>query len=261
MFKDVASGLLIVGLVIVLCPIGEAQNDLILWFPFEGSGHLATDVTGSGNNGTIVGAQRVEGKHGKGMSIGEEDQYVEISNILGAKGTIEFWFKPNWNGDEVKTYRLFDAADSLIFWFIGKGLMNERVEEFGLFFEDAADADFWVKTDANVIFAGNWYHLAATWDFTSKEAKFYINGEAVANTGGLGDFPKLDAKARIGSNAESMYKAADNGADGIIDEFAIYAKALNAEEIKRDMENLIYSVEPHHKLPVVWGNIKIHAEN
>jgi len=37
----------------------------------------------------------------------------------------------------------------------------------------------------------------------------------------LGKFPELAPKVRIGFNAESGYKDADNGADDIIDEFAI----------------------------------------
>ena len=65
------------------------------------------------------------------------------------------------------------------------------------------------------------YHLVATWDFGSGKANFYINGEEAAHSDGLGKFPELAPKVRIGFNAESRYKDADNGADDIIDEFAI----------------------------------------
>ena len=98
--------------------------------------------------------------------------------------------------------------------------------------------------------------ISTSWDFGSGKANFYINGEEAASSDGLGKFPALTPKARIGFNAESGYKAADNGANGIIDEFAIYDKALSPDEIKRDMKQLAYSVEPDHKLATVWGNIK-----
>ena len=139
---------------------------------------------------------------------------------------------------------------------MGRGLTGERIPDFGFFLEDAIDTDFIIKTDANVISVDTWYHIAATWDFGSGKANFYINGEEAASSDGLGKFPELTPKARIGFNAESGYKAADNGANGIIDEFAIYDKALSADEIKRDMKQLAYSVEPDHKLATVWGNIK-----
>jgi len=248
-YKSVVFGLLLLG----LCSAGQSQ---ILWLPFEGTGEVAKDVSGNRKDGIIVKATRVPGKYGQGISIGEEDEYVEIPNVLKPEGTLEFWFKPNWQGDTAETYRLFDAASDKIFWFVGKGLTGERIPDFGFFFEDAADTDFIIKTDANVISADTWYHVAATWDFGSGKANFYINGDEAASNGELGKFPELAPKARIGFNAESGYKAADNGADGVIDEFAIYDKVLSADEIKRDMEQLAFPVEPRHRLTTVWGNIK-----
>ena len=102
------------------CPISESLSDLILWFPFEGSGHPATDVTGNRNDATTAEVERVDGKQGKGISIGKKGEYVETCNVLRPDGTVEFWFKPNGDGDEAQTCRLSDAADSLIFLFIGK---------------------------------------------------------------------------------------------------------------------------------------------
>lgn len=85
---------------------------------------------------------------------------------------------------------------------------------------------------------------------------FYVNGEEVATAKDIGDFPPLNPNPRIGFNNAPVYKIADHGADGVIDEFAIYPKALDSNEIQRDMTELAYAVEPSYKLPTLWGRIK-----
>ncbi|MFQ6036510.1 MAG: LamG-like jellyroll fold domain-containing protein, partial [Sedimentisphaerales bacterium] len=218
----------------------EAQKDLILWFPFEGSGDVAEDASGNGNDGKIVGAERVPGKYGKGIAIGKKDQYVEISNVLQPAATIAFWFKPNWAGSDPETYRLFDANTGAIYYMIGKGKeTGGRQTTFGFYLEDASDADFqdWQipATDA-IPSAGQWYHIATTWDFDAGNAFFYINGEEVGSVPGLGQFPPLNANPKIGFNVGTGYMPAHNGADGIIDEFAIFARALTVQEIQEAMK-------------------------
>lgn len=252
--------LLIAGLITVFYSIGETQEGLILWFSFNGSGDVAKDASGNGNDGTIVDAKRVAGKYGQGISIDKQDQYVEISNVLKSPGTIEFWFKPNWNGSDGETYRLFDANTGAIYWTIGKGKeTGGRTNTFGFYFEDASDADFhnWqIPAKDAIPAAGEWYHIAATWDFDAGDAFFYINGEEVSNVSGLGQFPPLNANPKIGFNVGTNYMPAHNGADGIIDEFAIYIKALEPDEIKRDMTELSLAVKPVDKLATTWGKIK-----
>jgi len=181
--KSLVFGLLLLGLATGLCSTGQSQ---ILWLPFESAGEIARDVSGNRKDGVVVKATRVPGKYRQGISIGEEDEYVEIPNVLKPEGTLEFWFKPNWQGDTAETYRLFDAASDKIFWFVGKGLTGEHIPDFGFFLEDAIDTDFIIKTDANVISVDTWYHIAATWDFGSGKANFYINGEEAASSDGLG---------------------------------------------------------------------------
>lgn len=257
-FKNLIWCLLIIGLTVLSHSTGEAQENLILWYSFQGSGNVAKDESGNGNDGTIVGAKRATGKYGKGISIGKEDEYVEIPNVLQPTATIEFWFKPNWDGGDGDTYRLFDATFGDKYFFIGKAsehadFPNNRI---GFGFEDAADGDWRdnTMTDASdIISAGNWYHLAVTWEFPGP-ATFYIDGEEIGSHT-AGGFPNLNPNPRIGFNCID-YVAAKYGADGIIDEFAIYAKVLETDEIQRDMEELSLAVEPYEKLSVTWGKIK-----
>ena len=253
--KGVIFGMLIISLVAIFCSTGESQ---IIWFPFEGSGNTAEDFSKNGNDGDIVGGSRVAGKYRQGVSISKADEYIEIPNVLEPAGTIEFWFKPNWDGSDAESYRIFDASTAAIFFCIGKGAqVGEREDELTFCFENAADTDIFMSVSAeDVMKVGKWHHLAATWNFDASEAMFYVNGEEVASAKDVGDFPPLDTKPRLGFNNQHAYKIAANGADGVIDEFAIYPKALDSNEIQRDMTELAYAVEPSYKLPTLWGRIK-----
>ena len=117
---------ILVGITIMFIGLGmesvyAQQDDLVLWLSFTGAGNTASDRSGNGNHGTIVGATRAPGKSGQGISIGLKDEYVEIPEVLTPAGTIEFWFKPNWDGTIEETYRLFDATIAAKAWSIGKG--------------------------------------------------------------------------------------------------------------------------------------------
>ena len=249
---------------VIFCAYGHAQG-VVVWFSFEGKGDIAEDSSGSGNDGTIVGATRVEGIKGQGIALDKADTYVDVPVKLEQKATVEFWFKPNWDGNAPLTYRLFDMGLGGKFWNIGKGIGTEggvpdpglHTDKFGLFFEDAADVDYVMAVPAEgSIIAGKWYHLAAVWDFESKMSAFYINGiEVVKWTTGFVGFPIIKETFRIGFNGVSD-RPADNGADGVIDEFAIYHRALSAKEIEMDMRRSA-AVEPSHKLTTTWGEIRM----
>ncbi len=258
--KTLAFGLLIIGLVTIFYSTGAAQGP-ILWLSFEETGDTAKDGSGNGNDGTIVGATRVTGKYGGGISIGLKDEYVDIPNVLEAAATIEFWFKPNWDSSNAETYRLFDATLNPIFLVMGKGKgIGDQPNNFGLIFENAADNDRDLLTPMDgLIVAGEWHHLAATWDFDEaggSGGKVYLNGDLLKELGSLGGFPPLNPVCKIGFNADPGYFPANNGADSIMDEFAIYNRALDEDEVQRDMVELATAVEPSHKMPVMWGSIK-----
>lgn len=261
-YNNLVFCLVVVCLMVISSSIAEAA-DPILWFHFEGTGDTVEDGSGNGNQGTIVGATRAPGKYGKGISIGKADQYVELPNLLQAAGTLEFWFKPNWDGNDAETYRLYDGTLDPIFFVIGKGKgvgWPQLDDTIGLVFENAADNDREIMAPiADFVVAGEWHHFAATWDYDEAGGtggKVYINGEVAREIGALGGLPPLNPDHRIGFNADPGYFPAHNGADSIIDEFAIYDVILDDDEIQRDMAQLGFAVEPSDKLPVMWGKIK-----
>ena len=166
--------------------------------PIDGRLSFKPATTDRRFSSEAVGGSRVAGKYRKGVLIGKADEYIEISNILEPARTIEFWFKPNWDGSDAETYRIFDASTAAIFFCIGKGAqIGEREDELTFCFENAADTDIFMSVSAKgVIKVGEWHHIAATWDFDASEAMFYVNGEEVASAKDVGDFPPLNTKPR-----------------------------------------------------------------
>ena len=150
-----------------------------------------------------------------------------------------------------------------IYFFISKGADHGDINpaEFGFYFEDKADKD-WQQIEFDPkgkIRKNGWFHIAATWEFTtrgksSQEAYLLFNGEEIAKGDGLGEFPVLHANPRFGLEV-IKYVPSKNGAQGLIDNIAIYSKALTEKEVKRDMD-ISLSVDIKEKLALTWGSIK-----
>ena len=119
------------------------------------------------------------------------------------------WFKPQLETGYGTSYRLFDANTAAIYWLIGQGKTGGQADKFGFWFEDAADKDFqdW-QTPSATLKQGQWNHIATTWDFDKGEAKFFIDGAEVSKTEGLGGFPPLAPKPKIGFNVGINYMPA-----------------------------------------------------
>ena len=92
--------LMLINLIFV--SISSAQIDFNncvgMWLFNEGSGSLANDTSGKGNDGKIEGgANWVNGKFGKALSLDGSNDYVEIAHddslMVGAEHTIALWFK------------------------------------------------------------------------------------------------------------------------------------------------------------------------
>ncbi len=93
--------------VFLLCSIGgiaiaQASSGEVLVLHFdEGSGTVAKDESGHGNDGTVYGATWVEGKYGKALSFDGMNDYVDVGNpsfLSNTAGSISFWVNPSKAG-------------------------------------------------------------------------------------------------------------------------------------------------------------------
>ena len=253
--------ILVVGLIMFSHTGHTAEPEV--WFSFKGKdADVAEDASGNGHDGVIIGGmQRVpskEGVYGMGIEFDDsKEQFIEFDYLMQNPGTIGFWFKPYWDGTDEGTYRLFDASTIALSFSIGKGTRaGEREDEFVFLIESALDIDALMSVPAaDLIKKDVWMHVAVTWDFED-EAFLYINGEEVATKAGIGPFAEFHKPPRIGGNNKFNYRVAASGANGVMDEFAIYSEALSAKEIQTEMDIRASSVEPEGKLAVTWGRIK-----
>ena len=197
----------------------------VLYLPFEaGRGTLARDYSGYGNDGTIYGAQWVDGKFGKALSFDGVDDYVEVPNVaIPTKAfTYEFWFKPSTSlsagsGRQDFIYGISYARPHITFDREGDGKIGIYVTIDGTNYNDIKTVTSSWSTD--------WYHLVFTWD--GVDFRVYVNGV----------LENVVTHAGTHESSRGIYIAAESSFifhfNGIIDEVRIYNRALSEEEIKR----------------------------
>ena len=112
-----------------------------------------------------------------------------------------------------------------------------------------------IKADAlGVIELDVWIHAVVTWDGATMLV--YKNGDVAGTMAKPGS--SVAADSTVGMAIGNQPDGAENRPfDGIIDDVAIWNRALGQEEIAEMMNNSIpYAVEPVAKLSTTWGMIK-----
>jgi MSHA biogenesis protein MshQ len=110
------------------------------------------------------------------------------------------------------------------------------VVRFGL--KGANNTDVNVATAAQSFVADEWVHLAMTWSISGTSFQIYINGilaasDTRATAGALGELGDLT----IGDNSNTYHPhGTANSADGVFDEFRVYAAVLSVSEIEADRD-------------------------
>lgn len=202
----------------------------------------------SPTNGTGVGAEVkttptndfVTGKNGKGLRLDTNGEYAYVNQVVGqtknvklAKGTIDFWYKPN-----------FAPTDGLKHEILRIGLENQPGSIALIKRNGALNNDLYLTIrDANGtqkdLFsaipgynwtANAWINIRLTWDSTvgtnTQNSHIYINGTEIAyKTFSKGPFAMPGEnpaqKIFIGSGSTNS-----SVASGIIDEFKIFDQPL-----------------------------------
>jgi len=236
------------------------DETLMLYLPFnEGSGTVAKDYSGKGNDGVLKGATKwTDGKVGKAVSFDNDDGYVEVEKYIALDNrpfTVEAWI-----------YRFKDQKES---WDAILTQIESLSASKGLHFGIRRDSDnppgcatfAFYGNDANStvgIGREEWYHLAGV--YTGKKQQLFINGKLDTERDAAG-YAGTKGNIFIGIRPEMEGAAPDTHglqSDGIIDEVAIYQKALSDAEIKQDMDTVVKSlaVFPAGKLATTWGDMK-----
>ncbi len=175
--------------------------------------HFDSSYDGAqGEPGTASGTSFMGGKYGQGVLIDSNDTltYATASNIDQARGAIEMWVKPLWNGNDGQTH---------FFFCMDTGHLNALL----LLKDGANNLKFEIYDGSNgyvVGFpAGNWqantsYHVAATWK--TNDIRLYVDGMLVASRTSANMMSVLPDKMYIGSDYLGIQQA-----NAVIDEVRI----------------------------------------
>jgi len=221
----------LISFVLMLSIADNASAELVAYWTFdEGSGDIAYDSSGNGNNGTINGAEWDAGKYGNALLFNAQDNYVEVptsdSLEIDTNVTIAAWI--NW----------IDAGDTWLA-IMANGQQDGPWENYGLFVNRGGRFLYFTlsldgghvtqQTPNDVIEPDEWLHACATWDGST--ARIYVNGEMVLEQAQAGELVPPQLPLRIGHRNGSAHYY-----NGIIDEVRIYNHALTEVEILAAME-------------------------
>lgn len=151
---------------------------------------LRFDGNSTGESGEVPVAQSatsyVPGLFHQALHLGDAGQlrFPTSNNISAPSGTIEFWIQPDWNGNQSQNHHFVEVGGSF-----DNGLLiaidaanNLRVIQWG---DDPGtpilevDVERGVATSGASWNAGEWHHLAATWDGVQHTLMLYLDGALV----------------------------------------------------------------------------------
>ena len=194
------------------------------WNFNEGSGSIAYDQSGTGNDATIFGgATWTTGISSNALSFNGINDYVEVLDNDNLEGmselTIGLWVKI----DQDNTGR--DVLVSK--WETGIGPYEIQIDA-------TRRIDFWIYTTTGwyeligsytILEIGGWHSIVGVYDGTSQ--KLYLDGVETDSQSVTGSLTSNNYPLNIG-RSPSLY---DNYFNGIIDEVKIFTRALNDTEI------------------------------
>jgi len=201
----------------------------------EGSGTIANDSSGNGNNGTLNGPIWTTGKNGGGLSFDGINDYVSVPRINNDEVSICAWFYKNIND--------ITSADAIF----GGWRWNTNTqlrEGFDLrFYQLAPDTlEFIVETQNGSgtrtektirrnlgTSVGAWYHVAGTYYKATGEQKLYVNGLLVSTR--IHPAGNTIVPLTFYSDMRVGHSRVNNGYfNGIIDDVRLYNRALSDQE-------------------------------
>ena len=205
----------------VVLPTGSA-----LYYSFEDAadGETVADQSGNGIDATLHGARSTQGRRGMGVRFDGVDDMIEVPAgtlpLSSSSFTIALWVRAELEGVQ--------------------GLVEQRkAEQKGQYFhliliERELRQDFWGGKPvplSHVLptnFSGQWFHIAFTFDTTSKLSVLYLDGKPVSEIRfeGRVDFdeaPLIFGRFQAGPTVSHLA--------GALDEIMIFTRRLNPDEV------------------------------
>jgi len=213
------------------------------WHFDEGSGNIAHDTSGEGNDGTLYDGnttnddgntppQWIDGKFGKALEFDGVDDYVDCGNDeslnITSAITISIWVYYKENPNKWPAFvSKYSSYKGYLLW----QRANLRIA-FGVWDENGTS-----HCAGEITLTEGWHHLVGVYDpsLPSDNVKLYVDGK---QTGVTSDFT---GKISVSPNPLYIGHVEHQYFNGTIDEVHIYNRALREEEISDLYNNYGYT--------------------
>ena len=225
-------------------PAGTTLTGLAAYWSFDSSSNFnVPDVGGSTLTKGNGASWSASGKFGGALSVNGGSQslydtsspsYLPVGN---SSYTQSVWFKPN----------VVSGGGGLVGW--GEYFSSRRVNALRLYENSGGFRHYWWGADLDCtgtqcpISTGTWYHVASTWDGTTR--KLFVNG-VLKRSDTPGANNATAANFHIGKTCCSEFF------NGLIDDVAIYTRALSAGEVA-ELATSSISTPTNSAAPAVSG--------
>ncbi|MFC1636744.1 LamG-like jellyroll fold domain-containing protein [Planctomycetota bacterium] len=223
---------------------GTARAELVGWWRFdEGSGIMASDTSGTGNDGALNGGpQWVAGKVGGALEFDGSNDYVDCGsdpslNINGQL-TVAAWVRTT------STAHAYYVSKGTAWDEIGHYAIGQEYNVPMTFQFEIAGSGGTLELDSNVaINDGEWHHVLGTYD--DPVVRVYVDGVVVEEN--------TAAPNRLTGSTVGGLTIGQRGSEiisGTIDEVRIYNHAVTEAEILAAMEGGVgypYALGPDPK--------------
>jgi Concanavalin A-like lectin/glucanases superfamily len=209
-------------------------NGLVAYYPLDSN---ASDITGNGNNGSIIGSGITFSTNRFGVpssacSFDGTGSYIQINQTSGmtniTKRTISAWI--NMTGQSTISCC---AADVISKYDQLNGSFGLRVDgtlgwKPSFFLRDTNGT--WLESSATTFASNQWFHIVATWDGTN--AYLFQNGQIQSSVATTSIPAWGNSSLRIGRHGgDSGNSLQYYMFNGQIDDLRIYNRALSASEV------------------------------
>jgi glucose/arabinose dehydrogenase/fibronectin type 3 domain-containing protein len=202
------------------------SSGLVAAYSFNaGSGTTLTDLSGTGNNGTISGATwSTQGRNGGALSFDGVNDLVTVADApsldLTTSMSLEAWVRPasvtNW-----RTVLLKEQPGQLVYGLYANNEGNRPSAHVFI------GGDRELRGSARLT-ANAWTHLAMSYDGTN--VRLYVNGTQAAALALSGSILTSNSPLRIGGNT-----VWSEWFSGLVDDIRIYNRVLTQAQIQIDM--------------------------
>ncbi|MHC4510886.1 MAG: LamG domain-containing protein, partial [Planctomycetota bacterium] len=201
----------------------------------------ANDSSGNGHNGTVEGVPTWASPGWDGTDAcmkfgGDADRItVEPFEVMGSGITLSAWINPVTFKNDARL--ISKSAGSSTQYHIFAIVLSGSGEDTLQFRLKTNQGSTTSHTSGGEVEAGEWSHIAVTWDAGDPVMREYINGVQVGSTDKAGTAVATDPDAKIGLGNQSISALAQGPGgeirpfDGLLDEVHVYERGLSVSEL------------------------------